>query len=78
MVSVPFSWVNLVYIDIVCSNGRQTVGDGAFSTDVSPRVVAVCHMQGNSDLYYYSTTFSGGPEVCFLLIDALKTRSYSL
>lgn len=44
------------------SNGRQTVGDGAaFSLD--PSVLAVCQMEGNDDMYYYSTTFSGGPGV---------------
>ncbi|KAG6820997.1 hypothetical protein H0H93_008626 [Arthromyces matolae] len=44
------------------TNGRQTVGDGAslpFDTDAS--VLAVCHLQGTDDMYYYSTTFSGGP-----------------
>lgn len=47
-----------------CSNGnRQAVGDGAFSTDMTPNVLAVCHVQGADDLYYYSTTFSGGPGV---------------
>ncbi|TDL26290.1 hypothetical protein BD410DRAFT_813229 [Rickenella mellea] len=45
------------------TNGRQTVGDGAFSVDASPSVIAVCHMQGVDDIYYYSTTFSGGPGV---------------
>jgi len=42
------------------TNGRQAVGDGAFSTDAVPSVIAVCHLEGN--MYYYSTTFSGGPE----------------
>ncbi|KAL1744659.1 ornithine decarboxylase antizyme-domain-containing protein [Schizophyllum fasciatum] len=44
------------------TNGRQIVGDGAslpYSAD--PSVLAVCHMQGSDDMYYYSTTFSGGP-----------------
>lgn len=45
------------------SNGRQTVGDGAYPVDTTPRIVAVCHRHGHDDLYYYSTTFSGGPEV---------------
>ena len=45
------------------SNGRRTVGDGAFTTDATPSVLAVCHIPGNDDMYYYSTTFSGGPEV---------------
>ncbi|KAF9648564.1 hypothetical protein BDM02DRAFT_3096198 [Thelephora ganbajun] len=44
------------------ANGRQTVGDGAYPVDITPRVVAVCHRHGHDDLYYYSTTFSGGPE----------------
>ncbi|THH00154.1 hypothetical protein EW026_g2340 [Hermanssonia centrifuga] len=43
------------------SNGRQTVGDGAFSADMTPSVLAVCHMQGTDSMYYYSTAFSGGP-----------------
>lgn len=46
------------------SNGRQAVGDGAFTSDNTPSVLAVCHMQGTDDMYYYSTTFSGGPGVC--------------
>ena len=46
------------------SNGRQTVGDGAFTFDNEPSVLAVCHLQGTDDMYYYSTTFSGGPGVC--------------
>lgn len=50
-----------------CSNGRQTVGDGAFTFDNEPSVLAVCHMQGADDMYYYSTTFSGGPGVCSTL-----------
>ena len=50
------------------SNGRQTVGDGAFSTDMTPSVIAVCHMEGTNSMYYYSTTFSGGPGVSFLLL----------
>ncbi|TCD71201.1 hypothetical protein EIP91_011679 [Steccherinum ochraceum] len=45
------------------TNGRQTVGDGAFSSDMIPSVLAVCHMQGTDSMYYYSTTFSGGPGV---------------
>ena len=27
-------------------------------------MLAVCHLQGTDDMYYYSTTFSGGPGVC--------------
>jgi hypothetical protein len=44
------------------TNGRQTVGDGAFFADAAPNVLAVCHMEGTEDMYYYSTTFSGGPK----------------
>jgi len=44
------------------ANGRQTVGDGAYPTDATPRLVAICHRPGQGDLYYWSTTFSGGPE----------------
>ncbi|KAJ3756255.1 ornithine decarboxylase antizyme-domain-containing protein [Lentinula raphanica] len=44
------------------ANGRQTVGDGAVTFD-TPSVLAVCQMQGTDDMYYYSTTFSGGPGV---------------
>lgn len=47
------------------SNGRQTVGDGAFFTDMTPSVIAVCQLQGDSSMYYYSTTFSGGPGVSY-------------
>ncbi|EIN11800.1 hypothetical protein PUNSTDRAFT_131955 [Punctularia strigosozonata HHB-11173 SS5] len=42
------------------TNGRHAVGDGAFLAD---SVLAVCHLQGEDDIYYYSTTFSGGPGV---------------
>ncbi|KAM5532562.1 hypothetical protein V8D89_013768 [Ganoderma adspersum] len=45
------------------TNGCQTVGDGAFTTDMTPSVIAVCHMEGTNSMYYYSTTFSGGPGV---------------
>ncbi|KAI0633331.1 ornithine decarboxylase antizyme-domain-containing protein [Trametes polyzona] len=45
------------------TNGRHTVGDGAFTTDMTPSVIAVCHMEGTNSMYYYSTTFSGGPGV---------------
>jgi hypothetical protein len=45
------------------SNGRQTVGDGAFYVDAAPSVLAVCQVQGEDEMYYYSTTFSGGPGV---------------
>ncbi|KAF9071119.1 hypothetical protein BDP27DRAFT_1391785, partial [Rhodocollybia butyracea] len=47
---------------LLFSNGRQTVGDGAVTFD-TPSVLAVCQMQGTDDMYYYSTTFSGGPGV---------------
>ncbi|KIJ18667.1 hypothetical protein PAXINDRAFT_70623, partial [Paxillus involutus ATCC 200175] len=52
------------------SNGRQAVGDGAFTCDNTPNVIAVCHLQGADDMYYYSTTFSGGPGVCHFVISA--------
>ncbi|KAF8891640.1 ornithine decarboxylase antizyme-domain-containing protein [Infundibulicybe gibba] len=46
------------------TNGRQTVGDGASLTfDADPSVLAVCHLEGKDNMYYYSTTFSGGPGV---------------
>ncbi|KAF5385885.1 hypothetical protein D9615_002470 [Tricholomella constricta] len=61
------------------TNGRQTVGDGAslpFDTEAS--VLAVCHLQGTDDMYYYSTTFSGGPGVVAFLTplgqNALQTE----
>lgn len=57
-----------------CSNARQSVGDGADSTDVAPSLLAVCHLEGNDDMYYYSTTFSGGPGVC-LFLSASRTNS---
>ncbi|KAF9478632.1 hypothetical protein BDN70DRAFT_808485 [Pholiota conissans] len=49
------------YVLLLTFNGRQTVGDGAFTFDNEPSVLAVCHLQGTEDMYYYSTTFSGGP-----------------
>ena len=52
------------------SNGRHAVGDGAFTSDNTPSVLAVCHMQGTDDMYYYSTTFSGGPGVRPLIVAA--------
>lgn len=56
----------LSYLTLIFSNGRQTVGDGAFYVDAAPSVLAVCHVQGSDDMYYYSTTFSGGPGVRFV------------
>ena len=50
---------------LLFSNGRQTVGDGAVTFDNEPSVLAVCHLQGTENKYYYSTTFSGGPGVSF-------------
>ncbi|KAJ7594783.1 ornithine decarboxylase antizyme-domain-containing protein [Mycena floridula] len=41
------------------TNGRLVVGDGA--SNIDSHVIAVCHAEDNK--YYYSTTFSGGPEV---------------
>ncbi len=45
------------------SNGRQAVGDGAAIFDNDSNVLAICQLQGAGNLYYYSTTFSGGPGV---------------
>lgn len=59
-----FLSIHHVVLIIPCSNGRQTVGDGASLTfDNEANVLAVCHLQGTNDMYYYSTTFSGGPGV---------------
>ncbi|KAJ7072408.1 hypothetical protein C8F01DRAFT_1205977 [Mycena amicta] len=56
------------------TNGRQAVGDGAaFTFDTEPSVLAVCQLQGTSDMYYYSTTFSGGPGVVGLYSPDLAT-----
>ncbi|KIY74314.1 hypothetical protein CYLTODRAFT_448076 [Cylindrobasidium torrendii FP15055 ss-10] len=45
------------------TNGPMAVGDGAaYSFDSDPRVLAVCQLEGSDNMYYYSTTFSGGPE----------------
>lgn len=57
------------------SNGRQTVGDGAFSSDMIPSVLAVCHVQGADSMYYYSTTFSGGPGVSAQSASSLRFAS---
>ncbi|EJD03000.1 uncharacterized protein FOMMEDRAFT_123135 [Fomitiporia mediterranea MF3/22] len=55
------NYSNQQQFSISPANGRQTVGDGAFSVDaVTPDVLAVCQVQGSNDIYYYSTTFSGG------------------
>lgn len=64
-----FDFLKLLLVaHISCSNARQSVGDGAASFDTSvPSVLAVCHLEGNDDMYYYSTTFSGGPGVCLSL-----------
>ncbi|KAL4073857.1 ornithine decarboxylase antizyme-domain-containing protein [Scleroderma citrinum] len=60
------------------TNGnRQAVGDGAFSTDITPSVLAVCHIQGTDDLYYYSTTFSGGPGVS-CLVHSIRLRCLNM
>ncbi|TBU29613.1 ornithine decarboxylase antizyme-domain-containing protein [Dichomitus squalens] len=56
------------------TNGRQTVGDGAFTTDMTPSVIAVCHMEGTNSMYYYSTTFSGGPGVSLGGFDTPTTK----
>ena len=62
----------------VPSNGRQTVGDGAFSIDMTPSVLAVCHLQGNDSMYYYSTTFSGGPGVSTIFIVIVLSKGLQL
>lgn len=56
-----------------CSNGRQAVGDGAASFDNGSDVLAVCHLQGMNDVYYYSTTFSGGPGVSIFSLFSIRT-----
>jgi hypothetical protein len=71
-----------VFNFLTFSNGRQTVGDGAFTFDNEPSVLAVCHLQGTDDMYYYSTTFSGGPGVCgryplFILLCFSRLSFYS-
>lgn len=63
---VSYSFIlNLLRLTLLFrSNGRRTVGDGASLTfDNKANVLAVCHLQGTDDMYYYSTTFSGGPGV---------------
>jgi hypothetical protein len=46
---------------VLCSNGGRPVGDMGPSSD---KVLAVCRLEGaHDDIYYYSTTFSGGPGV---------------
>ncbi|KAL0575510.1 hypothetical protein V5O48_006465 [Marasmius crinis-equi] len=59
------------------ANGRQTVGDGAASFDIKPSVLAVCQVQGADDMYYYSTTFSGGPGPVSVPHHILRTGSAS-
>lgn len=61
MCHLPFRLVCL--LNVSSSNGRQAVGDGAKVFDHDSSVMAVCQVQGNDDMYYYSTTFSGGPGV---------------
>ena len=66
--SYPATHVNLN------SNGRQTVGDGAFTFDNEPNVLALCHLQGTGNLYY--ATFSGGPGVSTIsLVISLMSAS---
>jgi hypothetical protein len=57
-VSAQHSWLT-----VFRSNGRHTVGDGAFTFDNEPSVLAVAHLQGMDDMYYYSSALSGGPGV---------------
>ncbi|OSD03957.1 hypothetical protein PYCCODRAFT_1364682 [Trametes coccinea BRFM310] len=63
MSNLNFTNMSKQQSSICPTNGRQTVGDGAFTTDMTPSVIAVCHMEGTNSMYYYSTTFSGGPGV---------------
>ncbi|KAI8993846.1 ornithine decarboxylase antizyme-domain-containing protein [Trametes punicea] len=63
MSNLNFTSMSKQQYSICPTNGRQTVGDGAFTTDMTPSVIAVCHMEGTNSMYYYSTTFSGGPGV---------------
>ncbi|KAJ7287627.1 ornithine decarboxylase antizyme-domain-containing protein [Mycena rebaudengoi] len=59
------------------TNGRQTVGDGAaLSFDTEPSVLAVCHLEGNDDMYYYSTTFSGGPGVSVVVCSSIPSNYF--
>jgi len=52
------------YNTILYSNGLKIVDDGAnFSRNSDASVLAVCQVEGADDMYYYSTTFSGGPGV---------------
>lgn len=74
---VPLSF-SLRFLAHLFSNGRQTVGDGAFTFDAQPSVLAVCHLQGNDDMYYYSTTFSGGPGVSHIQLRIFLTFSSSV
>ncbi|KAH9940492.1 ornithine decarboxylase antizyme-domain-containing protein [Epithele typhae] len=63
MSNLNFSPISNQSSSICPTNGRHTVGDGAFTTDTTPSVIAVCRMEGTNSMYYYSTTFSGGPGV---------------
>ncbi|KAI0745431.1 ornithine decarboxylase antizyme-domain-containing protein [Earliella scabrosa] len=67
MSNLNFTNMSKQQSSICPTNGRQTVGDGAFTTDMTPSVIAVCRMEGTNSMYYYSTTFSGGPGVSLLL-----------
>ncbi|KAI0365629.1 hypothetical protein BV20DRAFT_1038810 [Pilatotrama ljubarskyi] len=56
MSNLNFTSMSKQQSSICPTNGRQTVGDGAFTTDMTPSVIAVCHMEGTNSMYYYSTT----------------------
>ncbi|KAL5523794.1 hypothetical protein ACEPAG_7967 [Sanghuangporus baumii] len=61
MSNLIHNFTNQQQFSICPANGRQAVGDGAYSVDaVNSDVLAVCQVQGSNDIYYYSTTFSGG------------------
>ena len=38
-------------------------------------MLAVCHLQGTDDMYYYSTSFSGGPGVSTTRFSHILTHS---
>lgn len=61
------------YLEHNSAGSGKVGGDGAFfrsASDASSSVRATCRVAGKPDLYYYSTTFSGGPGVCTLPSDS--------
>ena len=54
------------------SNGhRQTVGDGASAFATASVALASRNQTATSEVNYYSTAFSGGPGVSFLVCDCM-------